>query len=178
MERIKTLYNRLNVFGALLVSTLLPCFLATLLLAAVFLPMMNRTARSSDSAYARVLLDAGANQFERIGESIAEATAVVEYSTWIHPLYLDMLEGTRPDYTVKKPDGRKNPGKYTVKVTMKGNYSGGDTGGSIISSIIFLRSRRRSRLSPPLPMTESNTCSIRRRSGTSPAADTRVRSIS
>ena len=28
------------------------------------------------------------------------------------------------DYTVKKPDGRKNPGKYTVKVTMKGNYSG------------------------------------------------------
>lgn len=102
MERIKTLYNRLNVFGALLVSTLLPCFLATLLLAAVFLPMMNRTARSSDSAYARVLLDAGANQFERIGESIAEATAVVEYSTWIHPLYLDMLEGTRPDYTVKK----------------------------------------------------------------------------
>lgn len=88
---------RFSFFKTLLLSTLLPCFLATLLLGLVFLPMMRRTATENDEAGAKLLLDTAAGQFERLHENAREMTAAVEDSSWIHVLYLDMLGGKMPD---------------------------------------------------------------------------------
>lgn len=102
MKEKRSLYNYLNVFETMLLSTLLPCFLATLLLAMVFLPMMNRAAEDNDNARAQVVLDALSNQFEDLHENIGEITDVIEHSSWIHPLYLDMLNGKVPGASTKK----------------------------------------------------------------------------
>lgn len=88
---------RFNFFKTLLLSTLLPCFLATILLGLVFLPMMRRTAAGNDEAGAKLLLDTLTGQFERLYENAGEMTATVEDSSWIHALYLDMLAGKMPE---------------------------------------------------------------------------------
>ena len=101
MKLKKSIYNRFNVFGTLLLSTLLPCFLATLFLGIIFLPMMNRTASNNDDARAQVILDTITSRFEALYESTEELTAAVENSSWIHSTYLDMLNNKMPASAVR-----------------------------------------------------------------------------
>ena len=100
-KRKHFLYNRFNVFGTLLLSTLLPCFLATLFLGIVFLPMMNKTASNNDEAHTQVILDAVANRFDDVYEDAGELTAAVEQSSWIHSTYLGMLNDKMPESAVR-----------------------------------------------------------------------------
>ena len=97
MKRKHSFYNRINVFDSLLVSTLLPCFLVTLFLGVIFMPMMNRTASNNDDARARVILDTAVSRFEDVYKATEELTAAIEQSSWIHELYLDMLNGKMPN---------------------------------------------------------------------------------
>ncbi len=89
--------NRSRFFTRLLISTVLPCLLATVLLALIFLPLMRKTADTSDEARAKVALDAAAAQFAGLYDTAAEMTDVVQYNGWIHSLYLDMLNGKGAD---------------------------------------------------------------------------------
>lgn len=98
----KSIYSRLNMFSILLLSTLLPCFLATLLLGATFLPMMRTTAGNNDKAYEKALLYAVSGEFERLFDDAADAVSAVENSPWIHSLYLRVVEGKKPDGQTKK----------------------------------------------------------------------------
>ena len=97
-----SIYNRFNVFGTLLLSTLLPCFLATLFLAVVFVPMMTTTASGNDSAYEQNLLYSAASQFEDLCETVDETVAVVEHNTWIRTLYVDVVNGKSASSTLKE----------------------------------------------------------------------------
>ena len=95
-------YHRFNVFATMLVSTVLPCFLATLFFGMVFLPMMNRTASNNDKARAQVLMDTVSSQFADLYESVNDMTNVVQHSSWIHSLYLHSLNtDVLPDPAVR-----------------------------------------------------------------------------
>jgi len=102
MKKTRSIYNRFNMFSILLLSTLLPCFLATLLLGATFLPMMSKAAESNDKAYEKALLYAASNEFERLLDVADDAVSAVEDSSWIHPLYLNVIEGKTPSAREKK----------------------------------------------------------------------------
>jgi len=82
-----------SVFKSLLVSMLVPCLLATLLLGLVFVPMMHGSAKRNDEANARVILDSVANRMDSLVESFDAAQAVVEVNDWIQSIFLNQLVG-------------------------------------------------------------------------------------
>lgn len=108
----------LNFFKTLLLSTLLPCFLATLFLGVVFFPMMRRTAAENDEAGAQLFLDTLTSQFERLYENAGEMKATVEDSSWIHALYLDMLAGKMPE-TMTRVKVTNDLNKVCVRMVAK-----------------------------------------------------------
>ena len=102
MKNRKLAYHQFNVFRTMLLSTLLPCLLAALSLAFVFLPMISNSAKKNDEAYEQVLLYSAATQMEDLVASFDNALAVVENNNWIHQMHLDLLAGSETNYSTKK----------------------------------------------------------------------------
>ena len=93
--------QRINTFWTILLSAALPCLLSTIVLALVFFPVINRSAKENDAAYEQNLLHAAANQLEMTVMSLEDSVAVVESNNWIHPLHLDLLANKQPNYSVR-----------------------------------------------------------------------------
>lgn len=92
-KRLRNLRQRTSVFWVLLVSNLVPGVASALILALVFLPMISRTARSTDAAYEQTMLFSAENQFAAVYDAATYITQRIENNDWIHPLYYDLLAG-------------------------------------------------------------------------------------
>ena len=101
MKKRNAIFSRFNVFVTMLLSSVIPCVLATVFLAVIFLPLMNRSAKENDRAYEENLLYAAAGQFSDLFTSFDNAVAVVETNDWIFPLFLDALVDKSPQSSTK-----------------------------------------------------------------------------
>jgi len=72
MNKKKRIYHRLNMFYTLLLSTILPCVLATVLLGLVRLPMVKSVAESTDRAYGEVLRSSVGARMDRVLDMIGD----------------------------------------------------------------------------------------------------------
>jgi len=91
MKRAKIWYQKLNFSGAMLFAILLPCVLATVILTAVLLPLLGRTADDTDAIYGEVLLSGACGQMETILRTARSVTNEFENEEWLRPLYIDHL---------------------------------------------------------------------------------------
>lgn len=102
MKKQVFMHRRTNVYLTVMLSSLLPCVLATLLLAMVFFPLMSQSAKKNDEAYEDNLLYATAGKFSDLFTSFDNAVAVVENSNWIHPIFLDAIIEKDIDSALRK----------------------------------------------------------------------------
>lgn len=93
--------KRFNVFKTILISSILPCFLATIIMGFVFLPMISHSSQANDEAYGESLLYVTASRFDELFLSFDSAVSTVENNSWIHSLFLDSLTGKRPEYDIQ-----------------------------------------------------------------------------
>jgi len=117
MNRKRSLIRQSNVFKTILISSLLPCFLATVILAVVFLPMISRASRDNDESYGKNLLYVTSSCFEELFDSFAGAVSIIENNNWIHPLFLDSLIDKAPGY-----DRQEDVRKELLAASLRGNY--------------------------------------------------------
>jgi len=91
MNKNRRVYQKLNMFYTLLLSTILPCVLATVLLALVLLPMMKNVTGATDEAYGEVLLSSAGARMERTLDMIKDREQQFLNAEWLKKLYLDQL---------------------------------------------------------------------------------------
>lgn len=91
MKKLENLQKNISSFWILLVSNLIPGICSAMILALIFLPAMSKTARKTDDAYEQTMLYSCASQMESLCSTISEITIQLENSTWIHPLYYNIL---------------------------------------------------------------------------------------
>ena len=121
MKRKTRVFRRLNMFYTLLLSTILPCVLATLLLGLVFVPMMHGVTSTTDEAYEDVILSAACAQMESVLEMLEDIRRDFQNTKWLHDLYFVHLMGNKLTFETKEDIildlGRmvaENPELYSV----------------------------------------------------------------
>lgn len=102
MKKTRRIYQKLNMFFTLLLSTILPCVLATLLLALVLLPMMRSIARTTDDAYAEVIFSSAEARMAAILDMIKDQENRLLNAEWLKDLYFDHLMGKTVSFERKE----------------------------------------------------------------------------
>lgn len=102
MKKRTRMYQRMNMFYTLLLSTILPCVLATVMLALVFVPMMKSVSESTDEAYGEVLLSAVGSRMESVLDIVEDQKHNFLKVEWLHRLYIYHLIGMPLDFEMKE----------------------------------------------------------------------------
>lgn len=101
MKKARKVYQKLNMFYTLLLTTVLPCILATLLLAGALIPMMRGVASATDKAYGEVVLTSTASRVETLMRMVENQKRKILNASWLNELYFDHFMGEPLDYRMK-----------------------------------------------------------------------------